>query len=100
MTKQKLYSFTMNRLLSYTPLEGFLSICLLLIISFLIVHVVKLCIIGYRSLKKDADSEGKDETPPVKPTPPAPVYYLVEKKKMRKRTEEYQPPKRISFDDK
>jgi len=66
---------------------GILYLILLFLLCFAIVHFIKLAYVGFLSLKK----------PPVEPEveKPAPVYYIVEKKKQRKAS--YSSPKEISF---
>ncbi len=55
---------------------------------FILVHVVKLAVIGVNSLKKPQKEEEK-------PTPKTePVYYIVEKKRTKK---SYSNPKEIEF---
>ena len=73
---------------------GILYLFLTFVISFILVHLIKLAYIGLMSLKK------KPEPPPQpkreKPEPkPEPVYYIVEKKRSRKSS--YSEPKEIKF---
>lgn len=64
------------------------------LLSFILVHVVKLAYLGILSVKKPAPAE-KNEPEKEKPTPkPEPIYYIVEKKRTRK---SYSNPKEIEF---
>lgn len=72
--------------------QGFLYSVLLFLFIFVMVHAGRLAMIGYRTLGKKLPPE-----PPQKPEPkPEPVYYLVEKKKKRAKSQ-YGEPKEISF---
>ena len=74
-------------------LIGLLYLFLTFVVCFILVHIIKLAYIGFKSLRK------KPEPPPApkeKPQPkPEPVYYIVEKKRARKST--YSEPKEIQF---
>ncbi len=71
--------------------HGFLWCLLIAVICTIIVHSVKLVMTGYRLSKK------LPPEPPQKPEKkPEPVYFLVERKKKRAKTE-YDEPKKISF---
>lgn len=72
--------------------QGFLWTFFLLILCVILVHGIKLAIVGYRTLGKKLPPESPKE--PEKT--PEPVYYLVERKKKRSKTE-YSEPKQISF---
>lgn len=68
---------------------GLLACLILFALCFFSVHLIKLAKLGWLTKK----------TPPneAKPTaPPEPVYYIVEKKKKRVRSD-YAPPKEIHF---
>ncbi len=69
-------------------LTGLLYVILTFFISFILVHLIKLAIVGFLSTKKKPKNE---------PAPPKsePVYYIVEKKRARKST--YSQPKEIEF---
>lgn len=68
---------------------GILYLFLTFLFCFILVHVIKLALIGINSMKKPAPTEEK------KPTPKAePVYYIVEKKRSKKT---YSNPKEIEF---
>lgn len=71
---------------------GAIAVLVLLFICIVVVHVGKLAYLGYRTRGK--------KLPPEAPKPPEPekepVYYIVEKKKKRVRSE-YSEPRRISF---
>ena len=72
--------------------QGALYTVLVLIIVIIVVHGIKLARIGYRSLGKKLPPE----PPPKEKDEPEPVYFLVERKKKRVRSE-YSEPKRINF---
>ncbi len=79
-------------LLSIQAWGAFYTVILFLLCAFA-VHAVRLAAIGYRSMKKQAR--------PAKKTEPSrgqtePVYYIVERKKKRPKSE-YSDPKRIQF---
>lgn len=92
-------------LLTTAPLTGLGALLLLFLLSFLLVHVAKLAFVGYRQYKKqdDAPAAPPPEQQEKKAKPkalPAPVYYLVEKKKIRKKPKtKYEEPKRINFEE-
>lgn len=68
-------------------LLGFVYLFLTFVICFIIIHVIKLTVVGFFSFKK------KD--PPEKPQKKSePVYYIVEKKRAKKT---YSEPKEIEF---
>ncbi len=71
--------------------QGALYSVLLFVLCMLVVHGIKLSVIGYRMGKKLPPSP-----PPKEEKKPEPVYYLVEKKTKRKKSE-YSSPKRIEF---
>ncbi len=72
--------------------HGFLWCLFLLVTCIIIVHGIKLAMIGYRTIGKKLPPE-----PPKAPEKtPEPVYYLVERKKKRAKAE-YAAPKKISF---
>jgi hypothetical protein len=75
-------------------LIGFLYLMLLFIICFSVVHVLRLAILGFKSVK------AKPKTNKVIPEKkvekePEPVYYIVEKKRSKNT---YSKPKRIHVD--
>lgn len=72
--------------------QGALYTVLVLIIVIIVVHGIKLARIGHRSLGKKLPPE----PPPKEKNEPEPVYFLVERKKKRVRSE-YSEPKRINF---
>ncbi len=82
----------MNLLSVSIQAQGFLWILLLAILCIIVVHAVKLAIIGYRSMGKNLPEE--PPKPPEKK--PEPVYFIVEKKKKRSKTE-YSAPREVSF---
>lgn len=67
---------------------GILYLFLTFLFCFILVHGVKLTILGIRYVKKPREEEKK-------PVPkPEPVYYIVEKKRTKKT---YSEPKEIEF---
>ena len=72
--------------------QGAMYTVLVLIIVIIVVHGIKLARIGYRSLGKKLPPE----PPPKEKNEREPVYFLVERKKKRVRSE-YSEPKRINF---
>ncbi len=72
--------------------QGALYAVLILLIVIIVVHGIKLARIGYRSLGKKLPPE----PPPKEKNEAEPVYFLVERKKKRVRSE-YSEPKRINF---
>ena len=111
MTKQKPYSVIvmefLSNLMSVKQAWGGVATLFLFVFSFVIVHAVKLSSKGY-SLYRQENEEKKTEDPEPeesrqKPKPQAevaPVYYLVEKKRVRKKpTAEYAEPKRIRLEE-
>ena len=71
---------------------GALYILLLFALCFVIVHGIKLAILGWRTFGKKLPAE--KPKPAEKKTEP--VYFIVEKKKKRAKAE-YSEPKRIQF---
>lgn len=70
---------------------AFLTFCILLI-TIIAVHGIKLARVGWRSLRKKLPPE-----PPKKPEQkPEPVYFIVERKKKRAKTE-YTEPREVKF---
>jgi len=72
--------------------KGLIAAAILFVICFLVVHGVKLALVGLRSLRKKAP----EEPPKAEEKTPEPIYYLVERKKKRSK-KEYSEPKRIDF---
>ncbi|MGN0823533.1 MAG: hypothetical protein ACI4MB_00535 [Candidatus Coproplasma sp.] len=70
-------------------LKGFLYLILTFAFCFIVVHFIKLALVGFLSLKE------KKQPPPKPEKKSEPVYYIVEKKKPRKAT--YSEPKEIEF---
>lgn len=91
MTEEIIYDCAMS-LLSIQS-QGFLWTSFLLILCVILVHGIKLAIIGYRTLGK---KQTQDPPPKEQEKAPEPVFYLVERKKKRSKTE-YSDPKQISF---
>ena len=120
VTTQILYTECMNIFLSYflisppyghallTPaLTGFLCLLVLLIFSFIIIHLVKLALIGWEHCETKKDSPQKAENPGTDteeqtknkapaPSSQEPIYYIVEKKTKRAKPS-YGEPKQIRF---
>jgi hypothetical protein len=70
-------------------LTGLIYLILLFAVCFTFVHVIKLAVVGVKSLKhKPVERED------VKEQKPQPVYYIVEKKRSRK---SYSKPREIEF---
>lgn len=80
-------------LLSVSPqAQGFLWTVLIFLFCVIAVHGVKLAVIGFRSLHKNLPEE-----PPQKPeSKPEPVYFIVERKKKRAKSE-YSEPREVKF---
>ncbi len=108
------FFFLSADLLSATQAWGGVASFFLLIFSFVVVHAVKLSSKGYllykQEEKKRTDETPAEKKPEQKPQPaeakkqgppetPAPVYYLVEKKRVRKKPAEYAEPQRIRFEN-
>ena len=99
----ELLSFSVN-LLSAAQAWGGVATLLLFAFSFIAVHAVKLASKGYL-LYKEEEKNGENERESEREKPqdaqpaPAPVYYLVEKKRVRKKPPEYAEPRRVRFDD-
>ena len=77
-----------------SPLQGLgaLYIVLLFVLCFIIIHGIKLAILGWRTFGKKLPPE----KPKVTEKKAEPVYFIVEKKKKRAKAE-YSEPKRIQF---
>ncbi|MCM1545937.1 MAG: hypothetical protein NC033_02765 [Clostridiales bacterium] len=69
---------------------GLVYIILTFIVCFALVHVIKLAVVGFFSLKKKQPSEPEKKAEKK----PEPVYYIVEKKRAKKT---YSEPKEIQF---
>lgn len=111
----ELLSFSVN-LLSAAQAWGGAATLLLFAFSFIAVHAVKLASKGYLLYKEEEKKKADEKTPVGKKSgenereserekpqdaqpAPAPVYYLVEKKRVRKKPPEYAEPRRVRFDD-
>ncbi len=68
---------------------GLVYILVTFIVCFALVHVIKLAVVGFFSLKKKQPEPEKKPEKKVEP-----VYYIVEKKRARK---SYSEPKEIQF---
>ena len=90
MTVIRCYTWGMT-LLSVQS-QGFLWCILIALLCTIVVHGFKLVVLGFKSLHKKPPPE-----PPKQPEKvPEPVYFLVERKKKRPKTE-YAEPKQINF---
>lgn len=67
---------------------GLVYILVTFVVCFALVHIIKLAVVGFFSLKKKPSEEKKPEKKPE------PVYYIVEKKRAKK---SYSDPKEIEF---
>lgn len=79
--------------------QGFFYTVVIFLICVIAVHGVLLAKIGYRSLRKKAPPEKEPpqkQPPKPKPAAPEPVYFIVEKKKKRAKSE-YTAPREIKF---
>ena len=89
----------MENLLFSAGARGIFWCALLFLLPFLLVHGVKLALIGWQSYKKKSEPQ-KSEPAPKKEPPPnesaEPVYYIVEKKQRRPKAS-YGDPKQIKF---
>ncbi len=74
--------------------QGAVYTVILFAICAILVHAVRLAAIGYKSMKKRS-SAVKKATPETEKTA-EPVYYIVERKKKRPKSE-YSDPRRIQF---
>lgn len=72
--------------------QGFAYALLIFLLCLIGVHAVKLARIGYRTLHKKLPPE----PPPKQEKKPDPVYFLVERKKKRPKSD-YREPKEIEF---
>jgi hypothetical protein len=83
-----------NTLLAFSLFSGIAGLFVMFAVSFLIVHILLLAKAGWDSKKP------KTEKPPVQTEEPkktpAPVYYLVEKRKKRPKNN-YSEPREIHF---
>lgn len=80
--------------------QGAVWLVVIFAICFIVVHGIKLALLGYRSLgkKQQTEPEKKAEPKPSKPAKvPEPVYYIVEKKKKKPKVS-YSEPKEIRFE--
>lgn len=72
---------------------GILYLAILFTACFVFVAMVKLALLGLRSIKNKPESKPEE---PKKEEPPQPVYYIVEKKRSRSRAN-YGTPREIKF---
>lgn len=73
---------------------GLLYLFLIFLFSFAVVHILKLALVGFLSLKKQPPEEEEKKPEPKPEKKPEPVYYIVEKKRTKK---SYSKPKEIQF---
>ena len=69
---------------------GFLYLIITFVVCFAFVHLIKLAVAGFLSLRNKKEPQPE----PKKEKKPEPVYYIVEKKRARKT---YSEPKEIQF---
>ena len=81
-------------LLLFSPLGGIIGLLVMLIASFVGVHIFLLAKTGWEIKKTKKDKPAPPTEKPQKP--PEPVYYLVEKRKKRPKNS-YSPPREIHF---
>ena len=74
--------------------QGFLYAVILLLVCIIVVHIVKLARLGYRTLGKKLPAEKPKKQAAKRGQEP--VYFIVERKKKRPKPE-YTEPKRIQF---
>lgn len=97
-----------SSLLAPSQVWGGIAFLLLFIVCFILVHAVKLSSLGYKVLHETPPDPPPQEIKKTPPKPPVkrkkrtrtatPVYYLVEKKRVKSPPkEEYAAPKRIRF---
>lgn len=75
---------------------GILYLAILFVACFVFVHMVKLAVIGFKSVRKKPGEKPLPE--PEKKKEPQPVYYIVEKKRARSKAT-YSKPREIKFKD-
>ncbi len=76
---------------------GAIYTVILLGVCFLIIHALRLAAVGYRAMRKrDSDKGRRNASPSETEEKGEPVYYIVERKKKRLKTE-YSDPKRFTF---
>ena len=73
---------------------GILYLAILFVACFVFVHMVKLAVIGFKSVRKKPGEKPQPE--PEKKKEPQPVYYIVEKKRARSKAT-YSKPREIKF---
>ena len=104
--------FFFHCLLSATQAWGGVAVCILFLLCFVVVHAVKLSCKGLAIYKEEQSKQPNEESqnrqggkegdaPRQKPrqSAPAPVYYLVEKKRVKKKPSAYDEPRRIRFEE-
>lgn len=74
-------------------IKGILAILALFAVCFIVVHGIRLAVIGLRALRKPPP----EEEPKAEEKPPEPIYFLVERKKKKRPKKEYSEPKQINF---
>lgn len=72
--------------------QGAVWCVFLMLVCIIVVHGIKLAMIGYRTIGKKLPPE----PPKMSEKAPEPVYYIVERKKKRAK-QEFSDPKRIRF---
>ena len=88
-------------LLSVNALTGFALTLFLFLFCFIVVHFLRLAIIGWHTsvnAKSTPTDEKKEEAPVPKKAEREPVYYIVEKKRAKPKTRTvYSEPKEFRF---
>ena len=82
---------------SYIPfalIKGCFFVLLLFGFCFALTHFTKLALLGWKNHSSAPPTKEKEKAPEV--TPPEPVYYIVERKKARAKSQ-YSTPKEIRF---
>ena len=111
VTEKRLYTVLMKTLYlhylltSSLPLLGLLCLVLLFVFCFSAVHLARLARFGWKytkTLEEKENAEKKEPPQETKKTAPAnpsqePIYYIVERKKQRKKPS-YGEPKQIRFE--
>jgi hypothetical protein len=99
----KILSVTFCNILT-SALSGGIWVILLFAFCFALIHIVKLAMIGYGAYKR-AQKKDDEETPSPTaernspPPAPSPIYYLVEKKRVKRKPEQqFEEPKKINFE--
>ena len=87
-------SFLMASYMPFALIKGILFVILLFLFCFALTHFAKLALLGWTNNRPAPTPKEKEKAPEVKP--PEPVYYIVERKKTRAKSQ-YSTPKEIRF---